>query len=195
MYIYSSIYLSEVQNNKWGSKCQRLLLKSFYTCVTSWGSQTSTVQRLLKTLGLHCPLLADNGARKQDLQRKAKLSSDLTTSQVFFHAEATSTTARFGRSRGNRGKQRIGAPYGDRAPLSSIKISPNPISTIRAGLNTKAAGSSSSAKLSVPRSRGLVTVPPTEEVEEGGDKKEEGSGLVEGQKGLGEVVAGVVIQS
>ncbi len=65
-------------------------------------------------------------------------------------------------------------PTGDRAPLSSIKISPNPISTIRAGLNTKAAGSSSSAKLSVPRSRGLVTVPPTEEVEEGGDKKEEG---------------------
>ncbi len=65
-------------------------------------------------------------------------------------------------------------PTGDRALLSSIKISPNPISTISAGLNTKASGSSSSAKLSVPRSRGLVTVPPTEEVEEGGDKNEEG---------------------
>lgn len=78
----------------------------------SRGSRTSTVRRLLRTLGLHCPLLVDNGACKQDLQRKAKLSSDLTTSQVFFHAEATSTTARFGRSRGNGGKQGIGAPYG-----------------------------------------------------------------------------------
>lgn len=65
-------------------------------------------------------------------------------------------------------------PTGERAPVSSIRISPKPISAIRAGLKTEAVWSSNSPKLSVPSSKGLVTVPPTDEVEEGGDRKEEG---------------------